>query len=80
MIFIGSRSVKTSEQLMDEGSTHYEAGRYMEAIAAYYQVLQHVPNHAAAYYSKANVLSSLEHYQEAILAYDRAIQLAPPYP
>jgi tetratricopeptide (TPR) repeat protein len=71
---------KTSEQLMDEGSTHYEAGRYMEAIAAYDQVLHFVPNHAAAYYSKGNVLSSLGRYQEAILAYDRAIQLAPHIP
>jgi tetratricopeptide repeat protein len=41
---------KTLEQLMDEGTTHYEAGRYMEAIAAYDQVLQYVPNNAVAYY------------------------------
>jgi tetratricopeptide (TPR) repeat protein len=71
---------KTLEQLMDEGSTHYESGRYIEAIAAYDQVLQRVPNHAAAYYHKANVLTSLENYQEAISAYDHAIQLAPHIP
>ncbi len=76
---IGSAAApqKTSEQLMDEGTIHHRAGRYMEAIAAYDQVLQYVPNHAAAYYSKGNALSSLGRYQEAIVAYDRAIQLAP---
>jgi len=71
---------KSPEQLMDEGITHYRVGRYTEAIAAYDQVLQLVPNRADAYYHKGNALYSLGRYQEAILAYDRAIQLAPRVP
>ena len=71
---------KTPEQLMEEGSNHYEAGRYLEAIAAYYQVLQRVPNHSAAYYGKGNALSNLGCYEEAIVTYDHAIQLAPNVP
>ncbi len=71
---------KTPEQLMDEGTTHSKAGRYMEAIAAYDQVIQLVPGHPLAYFSKGNSLTSLGRYQEAIMAYDRAIQLAPNVP
>lgn len=70
-------SQQTPKQLMDEGSSHYEAGRYAEAVAAYDQAIRFDPNNAGAYFLKGNALSALRSYEEAILAYDRAIQLAP---
>ena len=73
-------SQKTPQQLMDEATSHYRAGRYMEALAAYDQVLSLVPTHAGACYNKGNALFSLGRYEEAVLAYDRAIQLAPQVP
>jgi tetratricopeptide (TPR) repeat protein len=70
-------SQQTSKQLMDEGSSHYKAGRYVEAVAAYDQAIHLAPNNPAAYFFKGNALSALRSYEEAILAYDRAIQLSP---
>ncbi len=77
---IAAAPQKAPGQLMDEGATHYRTGHYMEAIAAFDQVIQLVPNHPAAYYSKGIALYSLGRYKEAIMAYDHAIQLAPNVP
>ncbi len=68
------------QQLMEEGLTLTRAGRYMEAIAIYDQVIQHTPNNPEVYYCKGEALYGLGRYQEAILAYDRAIQIAPQVP
>lgn len=62
---------------MAEGSVHYNAGRYVEAVAAYDQAIRFAPNNAAAYFYKGNALSALRSYEAAITAYDCAIQLAP---
>ena len=35
------------------------------------------PEYSAAWYKKANSLSSLENYEEAIVCYDEAIKLYP---
>ncbi len=71
------QSQRTPKQLMDEGSSHYNARRYVEAVAAYDQAIRFAPNNAAAYFFKGNALSALRSYEEALRAYDRAIQLAP---
>ena len=68
------------QQLMEQGRTLTRAGRYMEAIAIYDQVIQHTPNNPEAHYCKGEALYGLGRYQEAILAYDRAIQIAPQVP
>jgi tetratricopeptide (TPR) repeat protein len=62
---------------MDEGSSHYKAGRYVEAVAAYDQAIRFAPNNAGAYFFKGNALSALRSYEEAVISYDRAIQLSP---
>lgn len=68
---------QSPQQLMAEGASHYNAGRYVEAVAAYDQAIRFAPNNAAAYFYKGNALSALRSYEAAITAYDSAIQLAP---
>jgi hypothetical protein len=68
---------QSPQQLMAEGTSHYNAGRYVEAVAAYDQAIRFAPNNPAAYFFKGNALSALRSYEAAITAYDSAIQLAP---
>lgn len=68
---------QSSQQLMAEGASHYNAGRYVEAVAAYDQAIRFAPNNAAAYFFKGNALVALRSYEAAISCYDYAIQLAP---
>ncbi|MEO8971802.1 MAG: tetratricopeptide repeat protein [Ktedonobacteraceae bacterium] len=70
-------SQQSPQQLMAEGTSHYNAGRYVEAVAAYDQAIRFAPNNPAAYFFKGNALSALRSYEAAITAYDSAIQLSP---
>lgn len=68
---------QSPQQLMAEGTSHYNAGRYVEAVAAFDQAIRFAPNNPAAYFFKGNALSALRSYEAALTAYDSAIQLAP---
>ena len=68
---------RSPQQLMDEGASHYNAGHYVEAVAAYDQAIRFAPNNAAAYFFKGNALAALRSYEAALTSYDYAIQLAP---
>lgn len=70
---------KTKKQWLDEGDAHHDAGRYQEAIKAYYYVLQLDSQDAEAYFNRGNVYLDLKEYRRAITDYDRAIQIDPNY-
>jgi tetratricopeptide (TPR) repeat protein len=72
-------TIKTKEQWLEEGTAHYNARRYTEALAAYDQALGLAPNYADAYNDKGNALDSLGRGKEALAAYDQAISLTPNY-
>ena len=53
-----------------QGSAHYKAGDYEQALAAFQQ-----ENTADALYNQGNALAKLQKIDEAIAAYDKALQL-----
>lgn len=63
--------------LLQEGSKHYEAQRYSEALATFEKIIQLDPNYAAAYVHKGDCLRQLGNYGQAILTYQQAIDIAP---
>ena len=57
---------------MWQGSAHYQAGNYQEALSAFEQ-----SDSADALYNQGNALAKLQQLDKAIDAYDRAIAKAP---
>ncbi|MBA6389379.1 tetratricopeptide repeat protein [Colwellia sp. BRX10-3] len=55
-----------------QGSAHYKAGDYEQALAAFQQ-----ESTADALYNQGNALAKLQKVDEAIAAYDKALQLDP---
>ncbi len=60
-------------QWLHEGNSHYEAGRYHEAIAAYECAIQLDPRSSTAHNKKGQVLEYLGQYQESLVSYEQAI-------
>ena len=67
---------KTAAELFDDNdwkaAAHYRAGNYEESGK-----LLAAPDNSNAYYNKGNVLAKLGNYQEAIKAYDEALNMNP---
>src|SRR5215469_7211640 len=59
----GAIGMKTAQQWMDEGKTHFGAARYSEALAAYEQTNRLDPNFAGGYYHKGMALKMLMRYE-----------------
>ena len=55
-----------------QGSAHYQAGNYEEALSAFQQ-----SDSAEALYNQGNALAKLQQFDQAIEAYDNAIAKAP---
>ncbi|MCK4872824.1 MAG: tetratricopeptide repeat protein [Phycisphaerales bacterium] len=55
----------SSHDLLREGNTLYDAGRYDEAIERYEQIERDAPDRLAALFNQACALYELEHYDEA---------------
>ncbi|WP_448563432.1 tetratricopeptide repeat protein [Trichothermofontia sp.] len=65
--------------LMDQGNTHFQAGRYAEALACYDEIIELQPDQAEAWHNRGTSLAKLKRFDEAIAAYQRATTLAPDY-
>tara|TARA_B110000467_G_scaffold98244_1_gene88844 strand:+ start:20536 stop:22452 length:1917 start_codon:yes stop_codon:yes gene_type:complete len=66
---------QAAEQFNDplwQGSAHYKAGDYKQALSAYQQV-----DSAESLYNQGNALAKLQKLDEAIAAYNQALQLDP---
>jgi serine/threonine protein kinase len=68
---------KTKEAWQNEAYTHYYAGRYQEAVAAYDHAIALSPNDANSYNNRGNAYRALKEYEKAIADYDRVIALDP---
>ena len=64
----------TPEQLRDRGNRAYQAGRYDDALAAYEAYAAVRPDVAQPYCLKGDALAALGRFQDANLAYTRAIE------
>jgi tetratricopeptide (TPR) repeat protein len=73
---INSGKVKIQDYL-HQGNQLLQQGYYADAVLAYNQGIALNPNHAEAWYNRAQALGSLQQYSEALAAYDRAIALQP---
>ena len=70
---------KTKKQWLDEGDTHYDAGRYKEAITAYSWAIRLDSQDARVYFNRGNAYVDLEEYEQAIADYTSAIALDSKY-
>jgi len=59
------------------GNHHFEAGRYMEAIACYTKAIKADPDYFEAYYNRGLTWHNLKLFYKAIVDFDRAIELHP---
>ena len=64
----------TPEQYRDRGNRAYQAGRYDDALAAYESYEEALPSIAQPHCLKGDVLAVLGRFEEADLAYTRAIE------
>lgn len=62
------------EQLRDRGNRAYQAGRYGDALAAYELYVKALPNVAQPQCLKGDALAALRRFEEAGLAYTKAIE------
>jgi tetratricopeptide (TPR) repeat protein len=75
----GASQKNEKQQWLDTGKDLYNKKRYLDALNAFEQALQHDPDDASIYNLKGEVLSDLKRYEEALTAYERAIQLDPAF-
>src|SRR5215467_14492568 len=68
-------SEKAKVNWLEEGTIHYEAGRFSEALAAFERAIELAPHNLAAYQGKANALSKLRRYEETLKAYEQVLHL-----
>ncbi len=62
------------------GVSHFKAGRYEDALAAYGQAIALKADHPEAWNNKGAALSRLDRDAEALSAYERALKLKPDFP
>lgn len=72
--------LKSKEQWLSAGHTHYRAQQYQDALVAFNQVLQLDAENAHAYYWKGLALFHLNHLERALAAFDESIRCDPRYP
>jgi tetratricopeptide (TPR) repeat protein len=70
---------KTKEQWLQEGINHYLAEDYTNSLRACELAILIDANYARAYYGKGLTLRRYNNDQEALLAFERAIELDPTY-
>src|SRR5258708_18646852 len=70
-------SQKTKEQWLNEGSIHYRAKRYSEALITCERAIKIDKNFVRAHFAKGLVLIGLKRYEEATEALKQAAQLNP---
>lgn len=70
-------SKKTTEQWIEEGSSHNRHGRYKEAEYAYNRAVKLAPTSSTAYNGLGYARNGLKQYEEARDALIKAISLAP---
>ncbi|GLX77547.1 hypothetical protein tinsulaeT_08870 [Thalassotalea insulae] len=66
------QAAKTFENPLWQGSAHYQAGNYEQALKAFQQ-----GNDADALYNQGNALAKLQQLEQAISAYEKALELNP---
>jgi len=71
---LGSCESKQVESLVELGKTAYLEGRYLEARALFAQAKDAEPESPVAYYGYARTLHTLHQYEEAIEAYEEALE------
>src|SRR5260370_6114675 len=70
-------SQKTKEQWLNEGSIHYRAKRYSEALITCERAIKIDKNFVRAHFAKGLLLIGLKRYEEATEALKQAAQLNP---
>jgi TonB family protein len=70
---IPAKAIEANER----GNTHFDAARYLEAIAAYQEAISLYPRYADAYVNLGDVYKELKNWQSAIDAYKQALKLKP---
>jgi serine/threonine protein kinase len=70
-----SASKKSEKQWLEEGNTHFNAGKYREAVIAYDEVLVLDPEDATTYNNRGLAYQSLEEYEKALADFNYAIKL-----
>ncbi len=70
---------KAKEQWLEQGHTHYYAGEYQEAIAAYDQAIALDAADATTYNFRGSAYYALKQYQPAIADFERALSRNPRY-
>jgi tetratricopeptide (TPR) repeat protein len=73
------REMPQSYIVLNEGNTHYNLGRYEEAIARYDKALEIDPHYLNAWNNKGVSLDELGRREEAIACYDKALEIDPRY-
>jgi tetratricopeptide (TPR) repeat protein len=67
------------EELYAEATSAYQSKDYTRAIPLYERVIALRPDHAEAYYKRANALKDLGHLEAALASYDAAIKHKPDF-
>ena len=65
------------DQAREAARTHFSAGRFREAAAAYQRATSINPRHAGSYAGLGNARLRLQDYRGAVAAFQRAVQLSP---
>jgi TonB family protein len=70
---IPAKAIEANER----GNTHFDAARYLEAIAAYQEAINLYPRYTEAYVNLGDVYKELKNWSSAIEAYKQALKLKP---
>lgn len=72
-----SVTAETADELLQQGKSLEDQGKYEEAIACYDKVIEIDSNNEEAWSSKGFSLHSLGRYEEALACYDKAMEINP---
>ncbi len=75
-LFVSSVSM-SSEELSEQGTTHYEQKDFQKAIDKFSQAIKREPNNDTYYHKRANSYYSQNNFQKAIEDYTQAIRIKP---
>lgn len=74
-----NRIINTAKIHIENGNMFFHSAKYSEAIAEYNVALQTTPNDPNILYNKGVSLMKLKRHNEAIICFDKVMELHPNY-
>lgn len=74
-VYMEKTTSKNSRLLLYKAIAYQEAGHYNQSLMLYNKIIQNKPDNVLALYNKINILTELNKIDEALLLYDKIIEI-----